>query len=291
MKGILLVNHFYQSQGLSALCGRLEEEAAALGVVLERRTAAAFLTPLGAPLAPDFDFVLFWDKDILLARRFEAAGLPVFNTADAIALCDDKGASALAFEKQGLAMPQTLLAPFTYSPVGYTDTDFVKTAVAALGLPVVIKELFGSFGAQVYLARSVKEAEATVQAISPRPFLMQEFIAASFGRDIRVNVVGERVIAAMERRGREGDFRSNIAAGGSGTPVRLSPEAEALALGAVKAVGADFAGVDLLLGEGGTPLLCEINSNPHFIGSERYCGANIAKEIIAHIIQKVRKTL
>lgn len=289
MKGILLVNHFYKSEGFSSVFKRLEEASLSLGIAVEQRTALDFFVPLGEPVKEDFDFVLFWDKDIALARRLEKAQIPVFNSAEAIALCDDKAASAMRFADWNLPMPQTLLSPFTYSNVGMTDLSFVEEAAKSLGLPFVIKETFGSFGAQVYLVHTVEEAKATVAAISPRPFLMQAFVASSFGKDIRVNVVGGRVVAAMERRGREGDFRSNIGAGGTGRAVSLSPSEEELALSAADAVGADFAGVDLLTGADGEPLLCEINSNPHFLGTEKYCGVDMAKEILSHVARKVKE--
>jgi len=96
------------------------------------------------------------------------------------------------------------------------------------------------------------------------------------------------VIACMKRRGADGEFRSNIGNGGSGEAVTLTKEQEAVALAAASAVGADFAGVDLLLGKDG-PLVCEVNSNPHFTGTLRYLGVNLADHIFADIKQKILK--
>ena len=90
----------------------------------------------------------------------------------------------------------------------------------------------------------------------------------------------------MKRTGASGDFRSNIAHGGSGEVYQLSSEEEALAVAAAHAVGADFAGVDLLLGENG-PLVCEVNSNPHFTGTYKATGINLAIPIFEHILQKI----
>jgi ribosomal protein S6--L-glutamate ligase/gamma-F420-2:alpha-L-glutamate ligase len=150
----------------------------------------------------------------------------------------------------------------------------------------VIKESYGSFGEQVYLAHTIEEAQATVAAIGAKPFLFQKFISSSFGRDVRVNVVGGSAVCAMERVGRAGDFRSNIAGGGVGSGYTLSPDEEALAVRAAAAVGADFAGVDLLFGEGGM-LVCEVNSNPHFTGTYKHTGINLAVPILEHILKTV----
>ena len=93
----------------------------------------------------------------------------------------------------------------------------------------------------------------------------------------------------MLRHGRDGEFRSNIGNGGFGEPVKLTAEQERVALSAARAVGADFAGVDLLLKSGGEPMVCEVNSNPHFTGTLRYLGVNLADLIFEHIQSKIRQ--
>ena len=115
-------------------------------------------------------------------------------------------------------------------------------------------------------------------------FLFQAFVDTSFGVDVRVNVVGERAVCAMLRRGKAGDFRSNIAHGGVGEPYTLSREEKEIAVSAARAVGADFAGVDLLFGENGA-LVCEVNSNPHFTGTYKHTGTNLAIPILEHILK------
>ena len=232
------------------------------------------------------DFVLFWDKDVLLAKRLAALGLPVFNSAEAVRLCDNKGETALALAAHGVSTPRTVIAPMTFEGIGYTKTDFVKKACDVLGFPLVIKELYGSFGAQVYLINDEAEALARVAAMGGRPFLFQAFVQESFGRDVRANVVGDRVVAAMLRTGKSGDFRSNIGSGGQGETFLLSPEGERLAVAAARAVGADFAGVDLLFTADGFTV-CEVNSNPQFAGTMQYTGVNMAEHILAHVQTKI----
>lgn len=285
-RGLLYTNRFLSSAHFDALYALIEQAAAGLGIAFSRVSGDVTVLPEEKHPAREADFVLFWDKDIAEARRIARMGTPVFNSADAIRVCDSKTETAEALLSAGLPVPKTLYAPMTYESIGYTDTSFVKTACQNLGFPIVIKESYGSFGEQVYLAKTVDEAEATVASIGAKPFLFQEFIASSFGRDVRVNVVGDSAVCAMERVGRTGDFRSNIAGGGVGSPYPLSPEEAELAVKAARAVGADFAGVDLLFGDTGM-LVCEVNSNPHFTGTYKHTGINLALPILEHILKTV----
>jgi RimK family alpha-L-glutamate ligase len=229
---------------------------------------------------------LFWDKDVALAQRLEAAGLPVFNSAAAIATCDDKIKTALALARQGVAMPRTIFAPKTFEGVGYASLDFLHTAVDTLGLPLVIKEACGSFGQQVYLAQTRTEAEDIVRRIGHKDFLMQEFVASSRGTDLRVNVVGGEVVAAM-RRFSATDFRSNVTLGGGMERATPTPAQCEIAVAACRAVGADFAGVDILYGPNDAPLVCEVNSNPHFRSTLDCTGVNLADVLAAHVLRAI----
>lgn len=284
--GLLLTNHFLTSASFDSLYGLFDRAAESCGVKLSRASVGDTLAPFAEHPAKDVDFVLFWDKDIAAARRILRHGVPVFNAPDAIRICDSKSETTEALLSAGLPIPRTLVAPMTYETVGYTKDDFIERAVSVLGLPLVIKECYGSFGEQVYLASTLDEAKGTVKRIGAKPLLFQAFVSHSFGTDIRVNVVGDRAVCAMKRTGKAGDFRSNIASGGTGVSYPLSDREEALAVAAAHAVGADFAGVDLLFGENG-PLVCEVNSNPHFTGTYKSTGINLAVPIIKHILKKI----
>lgn len=169
------------------------------------------------------------------------------------------------------------MGPLVFGPCDFVP--FARGVEALFAYPVVVKEAFGSFGAQVYLAKSREELVALCGSIAPRPFLVSEFVGESAGRDLRLQVVGGRVVAAMERRGREGDFRAGLTSGGSMLPFTPDREAETLALRAAQALGCDFAGVDLLFGEEGY-LVCEVNSNAHFKNLFDLTGVNAAEPIL-----------
>ena len=287
MKASLIVNHFADGAYFKDIYELILESAQRASVSLSLHTSGELLGDMGsAPTPPDF--ALFWDKDIHLARRLEKGGWRLFNSAHTVEVCDNKALTAEALASASVPTPRTVVAPLTFYNVCYNKTDFVKNACQILGFPVVIKELYGSMGAQVYLANTLEEAVATVKSLGARPFLFQEMIKESYGRDIRVNIVGDRVLASMLREAKNGDFRSNIGNGGVGTPVSLSKKEERVAFAAARAVGADFAGVDLLFGKDGEPLVCEVNSNPHFAGTLRYLGVNLADAIFEYIKKRIK---
>lgn len=287
MKAWLIVNGFVDSNKFNELYGYLSRAAARHNIALEIKTSDSFTRPVGERICVEDrpDFVLFWDKDIHLARRLEKEGLRLFNSAGAIEICDNKILTAVALDGK-VKTPRTIISPKTFEGVGYKRQEFVKNATRVLGLPLIIKEAYGSFGAQVYLANTLDKAKEIVTSLGHKDFIMQEFIAESRGRDVRVNVVGGRVVSAMERYN-EKDFRSNISNGGSMKKIDLGKDIEAVAIAATEAIGLDFAGVDVLFGKDG-PTVCEVNSNPHFKSSLECTGVDMSEKIIDYILEQVK---
>lgn len=285
MKGYLVVNHFLMSAKFEELYGWLKNAADKIGMELIIKTNVDLMTCLGAGVKKeaDIDFVLFWDKDIKLARLLEARGYRVFNSAESIGVCDDKALTHIALEKANIPMPKTWFSPMTYENIGYTDIDFLASVEECLGYPMVVKECCGSFGQQVYLCQNREE----VKQYLGRNVIFQEYLASSFGRDLRLQVVGGRVITAMYRYSENGDFRANISNGGKMKPYHWTKEQEELAVRSTKAIGLDFAGVDILFGEQEEPIVCEVNSNAHFKNIYDCTGVNTAE----YILKYVKKTI
>lgn len=286
MKGVLIVNHFLNSEKFSDIYARLKSSAEALGVSLSLMTNRELLHVEGEPLPFGFspDFVLFWDKDVLLAEKCESMKIPTFNSSSAIAACDNKAVMHRRLE--GLPMPKTIIAPMTFSNIGYGEAEFLDDVAQALGFPLVVKQCFGSFGREVYLARNMDSLKKIVREHGNVSLIFQELIRESFGRDIRINVVGGRVVASMLRESTNGDFRSNITLGGCAVGYSPSDDERELALAASERLGLDFAGVDILFGKDDKPILCEVNSNAHFKSTLDYTGVDMAEHIMAHIIKK-----
>jgi len=283
LKGWLIVNSFVKWDKFSEIYSLLLEAGKKVGVELELKTSSDIFCSVQSRFSeyelPDFG--IFWDKDILLASRLEKMGLRLFNSSQSIEACDDKGQTAIALVDGGIRTPKTFLSPKAYPTFGCTDMTFLRMAAEELGYPMIIKENRGSFGQQVHLVRNSQEAEALIKSFKEHPFIMQEYIEESAGRDVRINVVGDRVVASMYRYN-DNDFRSNITNGGSMKSFTADKDQEDLAIAACKALGLDFAGVDVLFGNEG-PIICEVNSNPHFKTTLECTGINMAEHIISYI--------
>ncbi len=228
------------------------------------------------------DFVIYWDKDIRLAKLLEKIGLKLYNPAAAIEACDDKFETALRLSGKGIRMPRTLMAPMTFFKTGVAAEEYLDKLESEFEYPIVIKECFGSFGAQVFLADNRESLKNIISSCENRPFIIQEFISSTRGHDIRINVVGDEAVASMFRYN-ENDFRSNITNGGKMKNYTPDSSQLELAIKVVKELGLSFAGVDIMFGPDKEPVLCEVNSNAHFKSIYDCTGVNVADYIISYI--------
>ncbi|SEJ25404.1 ribosomal protein S6--L-glutamate ligase [Bhargavaea ginsengi] len=265
---------------------RLVAEAAErAGVRAEVRKNYEVMMDLQRGIGSKPSFVVFLDKDILLATWLKASGIPVFNDPEVIETCDNKAKQYIRLAAEGIPMPRTVIAPKVYPAFSIAETGYFERVLADFGLPMIIKEGHGSFGAKVYLIETEEAFFEKVESLRGVDFVFQEFIASSRGRDIRVNTVGGRIVAAMYRHS-ETDFRANITNGGVAEPIELTENQQHLALEAARAVGAEFAGVDLLFGQDG-PLVCEVNAAAHIRNIYNVTGINVADAMIEYILEKL----
>lgn len=283
MKGWLVVNGFLNSNKFNEIYSWLKKAFEQRGHSIRVYTNIELYSVTNIADKPDF--VVFWDKDIPLAKRLEAMGLKLFNNSSAIEICDNKALTYISLMGD-VPMADTLVAPMTYRNIGYNNVDFVYTAIDKLGLPLVIKECFGSFGQQVYKADSEKEALKIVNN-TKEPLIFQKFISESTGRDIRINMVGDTAVTAMLRHN-DNDFRANITNGGQMTTYNPTADEIQIAQRVCKKIGLDFGGVDILFGKNG-PILCEVNSNAHFKNIFDCTGVNVAEYIAEYVERKCAK--
>lgn len=236
----------------------------------------------GGSVLPNFDAVIprigasntYYGTAVL--RHMEAMGMYTVNESIAISRSRDKFRALQLLARKGIPMP---LTSFAQSP---DDTEDLIHMVG--GAPLVIKLLEGTQGKGVILADSHQSSVSIINAFKEMGanILVQEFIEESRGTDIRCFVVGEKVVAAIKRQAKEGEFRANVHQGGKATKVKLSPQERAIAVGAAKTMGLKVAGVDLIRSNHG-PLVLEINSSPGLEGVEKATGVNVAGKVIEYI--------
>ena len=218
--------------------------------------------------------VTFYGTAVL--RQFEMMGVYPLNESVAITRSRDKLRSLQLLARKGIGLPVT---GFAHSP------DDVQDMLKMVGgAPAVIKLLEGTQGIGVVLAETEKAAESVIEAFMglKANILIQEFIQEAGGADIRCLVVGGKVVAAMRRQGKEGEFRSNLHRGGSATLVKLTPEERSTAVRAAGIMGLNVCGVDILRSNHG-PLVMEVNSSPGLEGIEHATQKDVAGMIIQFI--------
>ncbi|MBB3226063.1 ribosomal protein S6--L-glutamate ligase [Luteibacter sp. Sphag1AF] len=208
-------------------------------------------------------------------RQLELMGVYTPNPSDAVLRARDKLRCLQLLAARGVDMPITA---FGDAP------DDTADLLAMLGEPPhIIKLNEGTQGQGVVLAEKRSASRSVIEAFRGlyANFLVQEFIREANGSDLRCFVVGNEVVAAMERSSAPGEFRANLHRGGSARSVELSDDERAVAIHAASALGLEVAGVDLLRSSRG-PLLLEVNASPGLEGIEKSTGVDVAGAIVAH---------
>jgi ribosomal protein S6--L-glutamate ligase len=268
----------------------LRRAAAALGheavAVDFRRTVAAVAAPSTASSLAGFDAVLVrtmppgsleqvvFRMDQL--HRLQAAGVRVLNPPRAVEVCVDKYLAAALTAAAGLRVPPTVVCQ---------HADAALEAFEALGGDVVVKPIFGSEGRGMVRISDPETAWRTFRTLERTQAVLyvQQFIRHP-GWDLRIFVIGGRVLTAMRRWSR-GDWRTNVAQGGAGEPYRVGPEEERIALRAAAAVGAPVAGVDLLPGPGGEWHVLEVNAVPGWRALAPTAGVDVASAVVRFLTE------
>lgn len=211
--------------------------------------------------------------NLSVLRQFERMNVVTIPSSNGIEMAKDKMYSMQILAQAGLPIPKTMLTRFP------SNGDLVEKQV---GFPCVVKVITGSHGAGVYLCDNQKQFEDLSELVSALEFknsmIVQEFIENSHGRDIRVIVIGGKVIGAMERSSQDGSFKANVSRGGRGQIFEIDEEMELISIQAAKALDLDIAGVDLLFAEDGYRI-CEVNSAPGFKEFEKAVGINVPEKI------------
>ena len=213
---------------------------------------------------------------LAVVRQLEAMGVYCLNGSVGITRSRDKLRAHQLLAKAGIGLPVTA---FAHHP------DAVDDVIRAVGgPPLIVKLLEGTQGVGVVLCETKKAAESVIQAFRGLKayLLVQEYIKEAGGSDLRCLVVGDKVVAAMLRKGAEGEFRSNLHRGGSASAVKITPAERKTAVQAVKALGLRAAGVDILRSKRG-PLVLEVNSSPGLEGVEKATGKDVAALMVQHI--------
>lgn len=215
-------------------------------------------------------------------KQFQLAGFYVLNGYVGVFRAKNKIRTLQMLDHFGVAVPKTVVVE---------DPNLLEQAAHELKFPVIIKSIYGTHGRGVFIAESKRSLSPIVEYLVAKekgPASVQEYIGEAKGKDLRVFVLGKKIIAAMERVAKSGEFRSNFHKGGSVGAADLSPEERKMSLRAADVMGLDIAGVDILRTKTG-PKVIEVNSNPGFQGLSKASGIKIQEKIVNFIEHRVEK--
>ena len=313
-QGWLIVNEYLDTEKFLEIRKLFLSGAEKKNVKLTVYTNADFAVDLSGAVVKSraFDegepqFIIFYDKDIALAAALEKMGYRLYNSADAIDVCDSKVKTAEKIAEYNLnckddeakiLMPKTYKVPFTYENIGikdsysfdfleYVEKDLCEAGEGALSgaYPMVIKESNSSFGMGVHLATSREEAVKLICEYGNKECIIQEYLSYSSGRDYRLQMVSDKCVCAM-MRSNENDFRANITNGGKMSEYKPTDEDLSLARNVMKCLKLDFAGIDIMHDKSGRAVFLEANSNAHFKNIYDLTGINAAEKMIEYIVGK-----
>jgi ribosomal protein S6--L-glutamate ligase len=215
---------------------------------------------------------------LAVVNQLDMMGVPVLNAAVPIARSRDKLRALQLLSRFGIDIPRTVMCRYR---------EEVASAVQLVGgVPCIIKLIQGTQGVGVMIANTMAEVEGMLDTLWTlgQEILLQELVQESRGKDVRALVVGDRVVAAMRRTAREGEFRSNIHRGGEARALELEREYAEAAVKATRVLGLEVAGVDMLEARTG-PKIMEVNSSPGFEGLEAATGLDIARIYVEHAVE------
>lgn len=289
MKVLIVKNAYYDAAAYTHQCARIAEELKKLGAECDVRPSDIFPAHLDGKLCVSvsgYDCCIWLDKDKYASVLLEKSGLRLFNTADAIAVCDDKMLTFIKLADRDIPMPTTIPAPLCYT-ASAIGTEAAERVEQILGYPLIVKTSYGSQGKGVYKIDDRDQLLMIMRELKHEPHLYQKFVSESEGRDLRVMVVGGKALGGMMRCS-DLDFRSNVGTGGHGKKYKIDRNTGVLCRKIAKALGLDFCGIDLLFDKNGLTL-CEVNSNAFFAEFEAVTGINVAAAIAEHVVKTTER--
>lgn len=285
IRGLIIINAFSDAQ--IATVTRFKDEFVRLGITVDIKRNNTFLTWIKESKCLvdeyNYDFCIYYDQDIYVGRLLEKKGIRLFNSISSIEICADKMLTHIALANSGVKMPNTISGFCCYTESKNYTSNQLNYIIKQLKLPLVAKLCYGSSGDSVFLIKTKQELREFCFRYKLQPHLFQEYIQSSFGKDIRIMVVGKKAVGAMQRTNLN-DFRSNIAVNGVGKPFNLDTKLKNLAENVSEILNLDYCGIDLLFGENDEPILCEVNSNAFIVGFEKFTGINVARIYAKYIL-------
>ncbi|WP_052664000.1 RimK family alpha-L-glutamate ligase [Mycoplasmoides alvi] len=230
--------------------------------------------------------ILFLDKNIALAKLLENYGYLLYNNSDAINVCDNKALTHVHLMNEGIAQPKTLIGPLTFnlntSKQNYLS--FLKIIKKSFKFPLIVKEVYGSFGKQVYLINNIEEFDTKFNKLMNKQIIIQEFINYNPGTSIRVLIINKKIVGILKQTNTL-DFRSNLSQNATGTIItNISNDHKKMLNLIINKLNLFYAGIDFLYDKNKNWIFCEANTNAQLSNISKIYNINFGKTLLNEII-------
>lgn len=293
-RGLILIYPGNQNEAKLYQYNRLVQEFEKKGIVIDKLKVDDVIVSIGKgkinPEINKYDFCIQLVKDKYISKLLEENKVRTFNTYSSIDNCDDKMITYLLLNGYNLNMPFTISNITNTGIENITDnsvSEKLKNYVEEkLGYPLIVKKSNSKGGRDIYKIDDRVNLDNVCNKLNGSKFLFQEFISINVGKDIRVVVVGGKVVGSFMRVN-ENDFRSNISLGGKAIPFEITKKYKKVAEKVSKIMKLDYCSVDFFFNEDEEPLICEVNADPALCDIEELSGKNVAEIYTKYIIKEI----
>lgn len=293
-KGLILIYPGFQNEAKLYQYNRIIEEFEKLGIIIDKLKVDEIIKSVENGISnlqvDKYDFCIQLVKDKYINALLEKANIRSFNTYESIENCDDKMMAYTLLAGNDIKMPSTICGNINTGVEKIEDTNlsdkFKSYIEKTLGYPLIAKKSNSKGGRDIYKIDDRTSLDEICNKLNGSQYLFQQYISENIGKDIRVPVIGGKVIGAFMREN-ENDFRSNITIGGRAIPYTITDKHKEVAEKVAKILKLDYCSVDFFLTDNNEPLICEVNADPALRSIEKLLEKNVAKIFAEYILDEI----
>lgn len=294
-KGLILIYPGFQNEAKLYQYNRMIEEFEKLGITMEKLKVDDVIISVENSTTnlqvEQYDFCIQLVKDKYINALLEKSKIRSFNTYTAIENCDDKMMTYTLLAGNNIKMPTTICGNINTGVEKIEDTTlddkFKDYIEKSLGYPLIVKKSDSKGGRDIYKIDNRTNLDEICNQLKGSRYLFQKYISTNIGKDIRVPVVGGKVIGAFMREN-ENDFRSNITTGGKAIPYAITDKHKEIAERTAQILKLDYCSVDFFVTEENEePMICEVNADPALRSMEKLINKNIAKTFAEYVTNEI----
>jgi len=293
-KGLILIYPGYQNDAKKYQYNRIIEEFNKLGITIDKLKVDEVIIDIENGKTNlklnEYDFCIQLVKDKYISKILNKNNIRCFNSYESIENCDDKMSTYILLSNNDIKMPNTISGTINTGiekiEINSISEQFKDYVEKKLSYPFIAKKLNSKGGRDIYKVENKTMFNNLINTTQPNNYIFQQYISTNIGKDVRVVVVGGKVVGSFMRVN-ENDFRSNISLGGKAIPYEAPDEYKKVAEKTAKILALDYCSVDFFLIENDSPMICEVNSDPALCDIEEINKVNVAEIYAKYIYNKI----